>query len=459
MRKVFTTVSDIALCQKCPALLAYKVHKGINSAYRVGIKGSGEAYGSIFHKNIAKVFFEAGSDTRNTLHREVMYAVTGGFRALDDFIRERIFLPFVESESKNLTSGQIISLASGVRVWIHAMSNFFREVSSLIFAPEKIVPRIFMKPEQKLQAEYVFTDLNAEINSLVITGRYDALLFNPDRAEARLFEFKSYNKSDIIIPLSQSLVYSWLIEHTTGITPSIEIIYLDERSRDPEVFDSRTVSSLMKSGLENLFKSVFNVVSLINFPAVNTSKKLCSECRFSRSCKSDIASGFRKRNGISLLSVIIFTAFAFMVISQVFFYSVSSNESVIEEREIMRVRLILEDMIRQAKTHTASAPNKGEIKYNEFRERFYALPNIPSSVKGVDIHNLDYKFDDSGEFNKSTWMKLKPYERIFAQMKDMYLIRAYAGIEKSSTRSLMIQAVVNPSGEIKTWQEVWYSDE
>ena len=142
MKKVFTTVSDIALCQKCPALLAYKVHRGINSAYRVGIKGSGEAYGSIFHKNIAKVFFEAGANSGNILHREIIYAVTGGFRALDDFVREKIFLPFVETHSQDLTSGQITALASGVRVWVSAMSNFFMEVKSLIFAPEKIIPRI-----------------------------------------------------------------------------------------------------------------------------------------------------------------------------------------------------------------------------------------------------------------------------------------------------------------------------
>ena len=453
-KKIYVTVSDIALCQRCPALLAYKIHRGIKSAWRVGIQGSSDFYGSIFHKHIAKTFFEAAANPRNILHSQLIQVVTGGFKALNDFVRGKIFMPFIENNSKSLTSGQIISMASGVEVWTMAMSKFFREITSLTIMPRKNLEQIFIKPEQKLQAEYIFDDLD----SLVITGCYDALLFNPDKAEARLFEFKGYNKSDIAVPLSQSLVYSWLIERSTGITPSVEIIYLDERSREPDVFDSRTVSEMMKSGLKNLFASVFNVISLKKFPAVNTSKKLCSVCKFSGHCKSDIASGFRlrSRSGISLLSVIIFMTFAFMVMSQVFFYSVNSNESVIEEREIMRVRLLLQDMIRQAKSYTASAPDKGEISYDEFRKKFYPLPNVPSTVSGVDIHKLNYKFKSG--FNKNTWDKLEPYERIFDQMgENYYLIRAYAPVTKD--RNLMIQAVVESSvteKKIISWQEVWY---
>ncbi|MBQ6773420.1 MAG: hypothetical protein IJP48_05070 [Synergistaceae bacterium] len=214
-RKVYTTVSDIALCQKCPALLAYKIHMGFKSAFRVGIKGSGDPYGTIFHKNIAQVFFEAAANPRNHLHGEIIHAVSGGFRSLENVIRDKIFLPFIDANSRNLTSGQIISMASGVRVWVRAMSEFFRGIRSL-------TQEVFIRPELRLQGEYTF--MNAD--SLVITGRYDALLFNPDRGEARLFEFKGYNKSDIVVPLSQSLVYSWLIERMTGITPSVEIIYL-----------------------------------------------------------------------------------------------------------------------------------------------------------------------------------------------------------------------------------------
>ena len=462
-KRCYTIVSDIALCQKCPALLAYKIHTGIKTAWRVGIKSSGYAYGSIFHKHIAQVFFEAAANSRHALHSQAVRAVTGGYRAIDDFIREKIFMPFVNANSKNLTSGQITSLASGVSIWVHAMAKFFREIPSLIITPKMTLPRIFMKPEQKLQAEYIFPglDVNNE-KSLVITGCYDALLFNPDKVEARLFEFKGYNKSDIVVPLTQSLVYSWLIERTTGIMPSVEIIYLDERSRDPDVFDSKTVREMIGLGLKNLFASVFNVITLKNFPAVNFNKSLCSVCRFSKRCRQDVASGFRfsRRPGVSLLNVMVFLIFSVMVTAQVFFYSVNSSESVIEEREIMRVRLILADMIRKAKSYTGYAPSKNTIAYDEFRKgnNFHDLKadssaNVPSTVSGVDIHNLGYQYKSSSVDITYYW-KQKAYERIFAQMPEHYLIRAYAPV--TNERNLMIQVVVDSTGTIKSWQEVWY---
>ena len=42
------SVSDAALCQRCPRLLAYR-GEGERGAWKVGIEGSGEKYGSLFH--------------------------------------------------------------------------------------------------------------------------------------------------------------------------------------------------------------------------------------------------------------------------------------------------------------------------------------------------------------------------------------------------------------------------
>ncbi|MBQ7732970.1 MAG: PD-(D/E)XK nuclease family protein [Synergistaceae bacterium] len=472
-KRCYTIVSDIALCQKCPVLLAYKLHMGMQTAWRVGIKSNGYAYGSIFHEKIAQVFFEAAANPRHVLHYQAIRAVTGGYRAIDDFIRERIFIPFVNANSKKLTSGQITSLASGVSTWVRAMAEFFREIPSLIITPKITVPRVFMKPEQRLQAEYIFPslDVNNE-NSLVVTGCYDALLFNPDKVEARLFEFKGYNKSDIVVPLTQSLVYSWLIERTIGIMPSVEIIYLDERSRDPDVFDSKTVREMIGLGLKSLLASVFNVITLKKFPAVNFNKSLCSVCKFSRRCRQDVASGFkfRKRPGISLVNVMVFLIFSVMVTAQIFFYSVNSSESVIESREIMRVRLTLEDMIRKAREtsylNKAKPIKKGEVTHETFYtdspKNFYDLKadssaNVPSTVSGVDIHNLYYQYEPEAIniiSGKAKYWTQEAYKRIFDQMPEHYLIRAYAPV--ANGRNLMIQVVVNSSGVIKSRQEVWY---
>lgn len=280
---VFTTVSDSALCQKCPALLAYKIHKGFKNAWKIGIKGNGAAYGTIFHNEIARVFFEAASNPSSSLYPEISCCLAGNSNSLEALIRENIFLPFVEAKSKNLDSRQITSMAEGVTVWVDAMSEFFALIPSLAVSPEKIMPSVFIKPEQKLQAVYEYDS----DSKLIITGCYDALLFNPDRGEARLFEFKSYMKSDISVPLSQSLIYSWLIRGHTGITPSVEIIYLAENGKEPDVFSSSCVDGMIESGLAELFGSVFEVIYLRKVPDFLRDLNLCRQCPFNETCRYD----------------------------------------------------------------------------------------------------------------------------------------------------------------------------
>ena len=75
-RTCYTNVSDLAICQRCPVLFGYKVHMQEKNAYLVGIKGKGHAYGSMFHKNIARVFFEAAADPRNRLHSALSRALS-----------------------------------------------------------------------------------------------------------------------------------------------------------------------------------------------------------------------------------------------------------------------------------------------------------------------------------------------------------------------------------------------
>lgn len=279
----YTTVSDIALCQRCPALLAYKIHKGEKSAWHVGIKGRGFPYGTLFHKNISQVFFEGASDKNSKLHAEIAESLKGGADSLEAVVRRNIFMPFIDSQCEELTSGQIFALARGVTVWVRAMWDFFSGIPSLLRSPEINMHTVFIPPEQKLRARYILPDKS----ELMITGCYDALMFNPDRAEARLFEFKGYMKSDIAVPLSQSLIYSWLIREHTGIIPSVEIIYLDEYAKEPDIFSSESVKAMIDAGLPGLFRSVSGVISLHDFPEIMRGKKLCSCCKFRFSCKDD----------------------------------------------------------------------------------------------------------------------------------------------------------------------------
>ena len=419
-RVCYTTVSDIVLCQRCPALLAYSLHKGEKYAWTVGIKGKGSAYGSIFHKNIAQVFFEAASNPRNALHRKTAASIAGGTETLEAMVRENIFLPFVASSSEGLTAGQVMAMARGVTVWVHAMSEFFSGIPSLLRWPEGNMQTVFIPPEQKLQACYSFHDGNR----LMVTGCYDALMFNPDRAEARLFEFKGYMKSDIAVPLSQSLIYSWLIWKHTGIVPSVEIIYLDDEDRVPDVFSSESVMSMIKSGLPGLFFSAFNVIALRGIPEILRDDKLCSVCRFRRKCKDDWGNaGMRRRRGASLLNVMVFMLFAVMVTAQVFFFTTTSMEEIVEEREIMSYRLMLDELVEVGKealektgsgaiTHADLAEGNGVISTDGITKLGIIKAAYSDDIAGAksfysmtaiwDDKNLMYNYSDGKNDDDTT---------------------------------------------------------
>ena len=165
----YATVSDLAICQRCPALFAYKIHMREKSVWRIGIKGSGETYGSVFHKEISEKFFHAASNPKSSLYDKINFAASEGADSLERLVREKIFLPFLETKGKFFTTEQILAMARAVRVWIRGMLIFF----------ENSRP-IFLKPEGKLEGIYNFQD-----SKLIIKGRYDALIFNPEKLEAR----------------------------------------------------------------------------------------------------------------------------------------------------------------------------------------------------------------------------------------------------------------------------------
>ena len=281
-KKFYITVSNAALCQRCPALLAYKIHKGEKDAWKVGINGNGHYYGTLFHKNIAQVFFEAAADPSRRLHGKIARSLSGGKAELEAMIREDIFMPFLERHSEECTSGQIIAMANGISVWVRAMSEFFEAIPSLMSKPEENMRTVFIPPEQNLRAYY-----DCPEGRLIVAGKYDALLFNPDRAEARLFEFKGYNKSDVTVPLSQSLIYAWLLFKHTGIVPSVEIIYLDDEGKEPEIFGASCVSDMISAGLPGLFRAAFGVISLERLPEIVRDKNLCVQCPFRKTCGND----------------------------------------------------------------------------------------------------------------------------------------------------------------------------
>ncbi|MBQ7220201.1 MAG: hypothetical protein IJS28_04395 [Synergistaceae bacterium] len=503
-RVCYANVSDIAVCQRCPALFGYKIHMQEKDAWLEGIKGKGDYYGSMFHKNIAQVFFEAASDSKNTLHVPLGRAVSGGRETLEEFVRENIFMPFVERCSGWYTPGQIMAAAEGVRVWVKAMHEFFREIPSLMIAPLRNMHAVFHAPEQKLQSS---CDFPGE-GKLVVTGCYDALMFNPDRAEARLFEFKGYSKSDAVVPLSQSVMYAWLIERLSGIVPSVEIIYLDEEDRKPDIFSPESVRGMIKSGLPGLFYAAFNTIRLRRLPRIMKDKDFCGECRFRNDCMSDWGAKFGKRKGASLVNVMVFMMASVMIISHAFFFSNLSSENMALQAETLqrnfRYNMALSSAIEiisddNFKYNTVSPE---VVSYTDFSKDYTSTPSVvhPSGPRlrhyssgdiYMSIHDLYYSLHG---FNTSSYASqiqrvdsystaasakaIMPF-RVFPPMLPesgdthtrYFLVRVY-GTEKTygeransgGKRELMHQVLVrrdsskqgSERAKVLTFQEVWY---
>ncbi len=388
-RTCYTTVSDLAVCQRCPALFGYKLHMHEKDAWRIGIHGNGNAYGSMFHKNIARVFFEAASNPSSPLHAQAVRAVSGGFSELEEFIRENIFMPFVAAHSDEYTPGQLMAAAKGVKVWVRAMADFFAEIPSLRANPARNMSIIFLEPEQKLRGHYDFPNEGR----LVVTGCYDALLFNPDKAEARLFEFKGYAKSDLAVPLSQSLLYAWLIWSFSGVVPSVEVIYLDEEDRKPDVFDPASVKAMMRAGLPGLFYAAFNTITLRRLPEIMRDKNLCRVCKFREGCASDWSGKFRKRQGASLVNVLVFFIAATMITTQVFFFSTLSAENTSVQAHTIQQRLIMNMRLDRALTalesHDLPSLDHNVLDPEEL-EAAYANPKIVNVAHGLLVRRQSF---------------------------------------------------------------------
>ncbi len=281
------TVSDLALCQRCPRLLAYRVHKGEEGAWRVGIEGSGQAYGSLFHKHIARAFFEAASAPENPLRSKIVEALRAGrdgaeslVKNLEWIVRDYFFAPFLQKYATARGSVErVMAMAAGTELWVRAMAGFLADIPSLCNEPEKNLSRVFFKPEQKLQTIY-----KSQRGTLRVTGCYDALLFNPDRAEATIFEFKSYRRSDLTGPLSQALIYAWLVREAAGVLPAVQVIYLEEGESDALNPDS--VQGVL-AGLPALLDTAMDILSSQSPLPAAADRDICLSCPFQAGCDED----------------------------------------------------------------------------------------------------------------------------------------------------------------------------
>ncbi|MDR2528239.1 MAG: PD-(D/E)XK nuclease family protein [Synergistaceae bacterium] len=276
-----TTATALHICQRCPRLMAYQV-KGEKGAWQVGLAGAGVPYGKLFHEYIAgKFHFEAADGSNRAALDETLQS--GGAELetrIGALIRERYFVPFLAEKSRKLKCGQLTAMARAAAFWVKCLADFLLDIPSLLSEPEKTLSAVFHQPEKTLYAVHTFSDGVV----LEVQGRYDGLLFNPDKTEAALFEFKGFKSSDVTVELSQTLVYAWLIFKKTGIVPSVRLIYLED---DAPLFYSAADVKNMFDNLPALFGVARGVLENAHPLPRAADSLLCRSCPYQARCEVD----------------------------------------------------------------------------------------------------------------------------------------------------------------------------
>ncbi|MBQ3347686.1 MAG: hypothetical protein IJG51_06905 [Synergistaceae bacterium] len=223
----------------------------------------------------------------------------------------------------------------------------------------------------------------------------------------------------------------------------------------------------------------------------------------------------KKRDGASLLNVMVFMLFAVMITAQVFFFAKWSADSVAEEREIMMYRLNLDSLVEEGKSalkvtgtkaivhSTKLDDTNGELTFSSFYEGAkaeYSNGNDwePSTVYGdtynITIHDLEYSFD-ARVFDRTNFINnysgSNMHKKVFAAMLPLgiivsndsgdisrdkvgkpiynpvynrfFLIRAWVQLpENYYGRKLMYQVLVSRDEpnhndvQVLSFQEVWF---
>lgn len=288
------SVSDIHLCHRCPRLLAYRLG-GSKNAWKVGLPGTGEMPGAFFHDRIAAPFYKTvasgGSNTK--IFRELVATLnktTGEDRQkhLLAFLEKYFFIPTINKHAKRFQAVRIISLGRGLEVWNRFLADFFNR-----FDPSKekenwksLLNKLVHDPETIIGVKCKVDEKTV----LRVTGRYDALMLNPDKGEAIIVEFKGRKAGAPDEDFLQVALYAWIFKQKTGISPVACVIYLEED--DPEVFYGANVLAGVDAYLPGLLRRVASVITAVpqkgrKILPSPSSLDICHQCPFDQICDSD----------------------------------------------------------------------------------------------------------------------------------------------------------------------------
>jgi S-DNA-T family DNA segregation ATPase FtsK/SpoIIIE len=202
-------------------------------------------------------------------------------------LEEHFFLPVMKRQSKKLSTDQMIQLGHGLELWNRHLAQFLgKALGGQKREIETLLAEIFHNPEERIQTVCDLKD-GGEFR---VTGKYDALLFDPSAGEAVVMEFKGHKAGCVEEDFLQIVLYCWLVKTATGITPRGTVFYLEED--EPEVHYSAEDINRAMQNLSELFRQVIHVKNVARENQTTTlpsapHPELCMVCEFDPRCDQD----------------------------------------------------------------------------------------------------------------------------------------------------------------------------
>ncbi|MCP4692633.1 MAG: Dna2/Cas4 domain-containing protein, partial [Desulfobacterales bacterium] len=285
------SVTEAHLCHRCPRLLAYKL-TGQSRAWSVGLKGTGNFPGTLFHEKIARPFhakLAARGLTRLKRELAAILAIPG--KDLDErihgLIKKEILDPLLSRRAWKMRADQVMALADGVKVWSVHLAGFLGKRQFI--NKEKIASALsgmVCEPEKKIRGVFHLGDGEP----FELTGVFDAVLVDKAANEAVVVEFKGLKPAHEDEDFIQAALYAHLIKKATGVTPGCLVLYLEEEK--PEAFYPVEVVENAEENLIHLLETAAAIKKIakkrteaILPPPPN--EALCAVCPFDAACDAD----------------------------------------------------------------------------------------------------------------------------------------------------------------------------
>jgi len=294
-------VSELRICQKCPRLFAYHL-KGKKEIWRIGLSGSGNFPGRLFHDKIASVFHkQMGSKKKTPMKSEILAAVNSCSndssleKTISEILERYLFINLMKKHAMKMKSFQIESLLKGFTLWRkHVVHLIITAIQQIKKEPSQVWTQIFLPPEKLLSTIY---RINSKME-LKVNGKYDALMFDIEKKEIVVTEFKGLNFGNEDDDFLQLVLYCWLIKESTGLSPRGILFYLEEKQ--PAVYyQAKEIADAMHHLLSPLFKEAFLILSANEkekkfFVKRTQNIALCDHCPYNQSCDNDFQQKVKK---------------------------------------------------------------------------------------------------------------------------------------------------------------------